>query len=179
MQAALTKILLLGLIVITALGSTYWYGHTRGAASIQAQWDADKEADRISYWNMRNKLAQKLAEQEATHVAGQKQVSDELAQVREAHGVALLAQRSGYEQRLLQSSRRAQVYREQAEGSTTSCRDLAGHAAQLDRTLEEGRSLVAELRGTLGLRDQQVTLLGKQILTDRLLLAGEVTEESK
>lgn len=155
--------------IVTAIG-LYGYrrGHQAGEAEVQTLWDADKEAARKAH----DELVQKLAKQEAVHAADQEEISLHLAQARNALDLALASQRSVYEQRLLQSSRRSEVYRSQAEAGTASCRDLASHAAELDRALEEGRGLVGELRETLGLRDRQVILLGQQIMDDRRLFEG-------
>lgn len=170
------RILLLCAIVAIILGAVaakgYKAGVLDGKAEIQEQWDADKEAARKSY----DDLVRQLAKQEGIHAAEQQRISNELVRVRENLASSLAAQRSVYEQRLLQSSRRSEVYRDQAEASIASCRSLASHAAELDRTLEEGRHLVGELRQTVGLRDNQLTLLGEQILLDRKLMEGEKTK---
>lgn len=169
----LYRILLLCAIVTGILVGTYAYGYARGyragAAEIQAQWDADKQAAREAH----DELVQKLAKQEAVHASDQEQIAHDLAQARSSFDVALAGQRDVYEHRLLQSARRGQVYRDQAEASATSCRDLAGHAAELDRALEEGVGLVGELQEALGLREHQLKLLGDQILDDRRLMEGE------
>lgn len=166
----MTRILTWALITILVLGvvATYAYilGHHQGSVLVQAQWDTDK----IAYWATHDALLRQFAKQEAAHQEQQKQVADELALARKTHAAALVEQRATYEQRLLQSARRDQAYRKQAETGAAACRDLAGHAARLDRALEEGRGLVQELRGTLGLRDRQLMLLGEQILADRRLM---------
>lgn len=49
-------------------------------------------------------------------------------------------------------------------------RDVADRCAALNRSLAQGRGVVADLRGTLERRDAEVILLGDQIKADRLLL---------
>ena len=154
------------------LVGVYWYGYSRGYASsavdVQARQQESEKAVQVAH----DQLIKKLADEVATHAQKQQQVASELAQSRRNHSLALSAQQSVYEQRLLQSARRAEVYRDQAEASAASCRDLASHAARLDQALEEGRGLVNEFRETLGLRDQQLMLLARQIEADRQFFAG-------
>ena len=170
---SLEKIVLLCCIACLMLGGVFGYGchrgHISGAASIQAKWDADKAAAREA----QDLLVQQLAKEEATHAERQNQVAQELVHVRDTAARDLAVQRAVYEQRLLQSSRRGEIYRSQAEAGSAACSDLASHAAKLDRALEQGRDLVGELRESLGLRDRQVVLLGEQIMTDRRLVAGD------
>jgi hypothetical protein len=149
-----------------AFGYGYYRGHKAGTESVQAEWDADKLAARDAH----DELVQQLAKQEAAHAQRQEQVAYELAQARESHDADLNALRRVYEQRLLQSTRRSQVYRDQAQAGSDSCSNLASHASELDRALEEGRGLVGELRETLGLRESQIVLLADQIRNDRKLL---------
>ncbi len=166
------RILLYIVIFAGTLGTVargaYVKGSETGAEKVQKLWDADKQAAREAH----DELVQKLAKQEAVHATDQEHTALQLAQAREASSMALTAQRTRYEQRLLQSAHRDEVYRDQAQASPASCLDLAGHAAKLDRSLEEGRGLVRELRETLGLRDRQVILLGEQIMSDRKLFEG-------
>lgn len=69
--------------------------------------------------------------------------------------------------RLLKSEERADFYRNQAKQGSDGLRDLADHAAKLDKSLEEGRSLVKELRATLKLREEQLITMGHIINNDR------------
>lgn len=52
--------------------------------------------------------------------------------------------------------------------------NLASHAARLDRSLEEGRRMVAELSATLRQRDDQLRAVSKQLENDRsLFMTGD------
>lgn len=86
---------------------------------------------------------------------------------------SLRTQRSMYERRLRDSASRAEVYQRMSEASAIEQQRLADHAAKLDRSLEEGRQLVGELRSTLELRDEQIVILATQIQNDRELLSTE------
>jgi hypothetical protein len=143
------------LVFISVL--SYQFGYVKGSQAIQAEIKNAYDA---------------MAVQEVEHQKKQKEIADALAQVRTEHETTLASQRAVFDQRLLQSDRRAQVYQRQAQAGAAAQRDLASHAAQLDRALEEGRDLVRELGSTLGLRDHQLKLLGDQIRADRQLLEG-------
>jgi hypothetical protein len=173
MRAILRDLLILCVVVCTVFVFGYVYGRQQGITSTQVKWDTSREAERIAVENALAALRSKLAEQETAHAERQEQVTYELAQARESHAVDLVRIDRQHQQRLLQSAHRAQVYRDQAEAGAIACHGLAGHAARLDRTLEEGRSLVDEFRNTLEFRDRQLILLGEQILADRRLMAEE------
>ena len=151
---------------ILALNWAYNKGFESGEANIQKKWDKAKESDKKAY----ESLQIKYNALEITHRAETTRITHELAEADKKHKVDLANQRSVYERRLLSSSNRSSVYQRQAESGETECRSLASHAARLDRSLEEGRSLVRELGATLGLRDQQIIMLGNQIKSDRKLL---------
>lgn len=172
MAESATRIVLLSLIMALIVGGLYWYGYSQGyaasSAAVQAHWEQEAKAEAQHH----AELVQKLTTDLAVQVQKQEQVAHELAQLRQAHAAVLSARKSAHRQRLLQSARRAEVYRDQAEAGAASCGSLASHAAQLDRALEEGRGLVDELRETLGLRDRQVRLLGQQIENDRQFFEG-------
>jgi hypothetical protein len=167
MRETLLKISLLCSITCLILGLSCWFGYRQGMgqgmATVQAKWDADK----IAQQKFQLELQEQFFEQEALYYAKQEYYAHELALLRKNHATDLSNQRTIYEQRLLQSARRSEVYQSQAEASVASCRDLASHAARLDRALEEGRGLVEEFRETLRFREQQLIFLGEQILSDR------------
>lgn len=141
-------------------------GIAKGEAIIQKKWNISKEKDKKEV----DSLQIKYNALETTHRAETTRITHELAEADKKHKVDLANQRSVYERRLLSSSNRSSVYQRQAESGESECRSLASHAARLDRSLEEGRSLVRELGSTLGLRDQQIIMLGNQIKSDRKLL---------
>lgn len=78
----------------------------------------------------------------------------------------LLTEHSG---RLRNLEKRADHYRRLSETDTTECRDLGDITTRLDRSLEEGRFLVVELRDKLKLRESQLRVIGNQLKADRYL----------
>ena len=157
---------ILGMALMLFLGSKlYDFVYDRGADSVQVQWDADKQehAEAITL------LKQVYEQKEEAHRAENRRISNELSQANLDHANALAAVYLDYTQRLHNVEQRAAIYQRQAQGGAVECRDLASHASRLDSTLEEGRSLVRELRETLGLRDRQLQSLSEQIRNDRAL----------
>lgn len=157
---------LLAAIGIFFLGS--WVGCHQGKQEIQLQWEQDKRATRELY----DQINLMYGAQEVLHQKEMEKISHELAEAKQHHQNDLDGLRFAYEQRLLQSESRAATYRHQAEAGAASCRDLASHAARLDRSLEEGRGLVREFGAALRLRERELILLGQQILNERKLLEG-------
>lgn len=158
------------LVLLAALGwGAYSWAYNRGAASVQTQWDRAKAAQQAAATQLQLDYAGK----EAEHRSQMAQVTKDLNQAHTQHEQALAALRADYARRLQSSEARAGVYQRQAEAGPAQCRDLASHAARLDASLEAGRSLVWELRATLGQREQQIRLLGTQLLNDRQLLSDD------
>lgn len=172
LKKALPSLIAVALILASGY-CVYSWGYGHGARDVQLEWQQDREAARVAY----DLLLEQVAEREAAYQVEQKRIVHELATAQTQHEIALSEQRVVFEQRLRLSDRRAQVYLSQAEAGTATSRDLASHAARLDRALEEGRELVGELAATLGLREAQLRQLGAQLRNDRQLLAGESIEE--
>lgn len=164
-----TKIIILLATILVAIAYTkavQHFAYKAGADSVQSKWDEengrrDLETERIKAKNLQ--LSQENKDLSA-------QITTSLENANAKHAKALAAVRAEFDARMRKSETRAGIYREQAEGGTAECQRLASHAAELDRSLEQGRSLVEELRTTLGLRDEQLRQLGEQIRADRALL---------
>lgn len=137
----------------------------RGAASVQVKWDAQE--------NERKKqilvLQGKMLHQKTIHEEETQKLTHELTNAQRHYEKVIDDLAADYRKRLLLSEERTTIYRRQANSGPVECGNLASHASKLDSTLEEGRSLVAELRTTLELRDQQVKSLGGQLVSDRKL----------
>lgn len=152
-----------------AVGTYHEHVQQTGRDEIQALWDADKKTHQEAI----AKLTAEYAIKEDAHRTENRRISYELSQANIDHANALAAVERDFAQRLRSSENRAAIYKRQAQGGTSERGDLADHASRLDASLEEGRSLVRELRETLGLRDRQISSLGEQILNDRKLFAEE------
>lgn len=73
-------------------------------------------------------------------------------------------------ERLRQSQDRVRIYQRQAQAGSAEVERLASHAAELDRSIVEGKRVAAELAATVRLRDSQLIELGSQIKADRAVL---------
>ena len=156
------KLLLSSLVVLgMVLGggyALYRHGYKVGFQDVQAEWRQRETS-----------LAKRVAELEAQHTEKQKEVAREAEILRKEHVADVVRISDDYKQRLSQSDRRAQVYRTQANACDASTRSRATHAADLDRSLEEGRGLVRELGSHLRFCEDRVRLLGDVIKADRWL----------
>ena len=162
---------ILATLVIGSL--IWWVSHTSyvaGQRDIQEQWDAE----RATYKKAMDTLRDQYATLEAKARIDNQRNSDELAEKEKTHAVALVELRREYDGRLLQSDKRASYYQRLAKGGAVEQANLASHAARLDRSLEEGRRMVAELSATLRQRDDQLRAVSKQLENDRsLFMTGD------
>lgn len=166
MSNPLVKLLLIVLAVSAILAVPYQVGKNAGKLEVSSAWQkADKErADVVTELTQKNLDLTRKNQEETTRIA------DELAAQEAGHAKALADLRADFANRLLQSTTREGIYQRKAQGSAVERDYLASHAARLDRTLEEGRSLVRELRETVGQRDDTIRTLSEQILADRRLI---------
>ena len=162
---------ILATLVIGSL--IWWVSHTSyvaGQRDIQEQWDAEK----ATYKKAIDTLRDQYVTLEAKARIDNQRNSDELAEKEKSHAVALVELRREYDGRLLQSDKRASYYQRLAKGGAVEQANLASHAARLDRSLEEGRRMVAELSATLRQRDDQLRAVSKQLENDRsLFMTGD------
>ena len=162
---------ILATLVIDSL--IWWVSHTfyvAGQRDIQEQWDAE----RATYKKAMDTLRDQYATLEAKARIDNQRNSDELAEKEKSHAVALVELRREYDGRLLQSDKRASYYQRLAKGGAVEQANLASHAARLDRSLEEGRRMVAELSATLRQRDEQLRAVSTQLKNDRsLFMTGD------
>ena len=148
---------------------TYTVGKLEGAKGVQRDWDKHEDARSAEINKIRGELNVLMAQ----HAQKQKEYEDELAASALAHEDELSRYRREYDDRLQLANNRAGVYQRQARGNEAERENLARHAAELDRSLEEGRSLVRELGQTLRQREVTIKALGGIILNDRTLLESK------
>lgn len=152
------------LLVLSLSGyAVYKHGYRDGFEDVQSEW---RQREAV--------LATRVAEMEARHAVDQQEVADAAARIRKEHAAADAALRVESQQRLSASARRAEVYRTQATTSAATARDLAAHATRLDSALERGIDLVQRLQAALGLREDQLKLLGEQFQLDRALVSERI-----
>ena len=162
---------ILATLVIGSL--IWWVSHTSyvaGQRDIQEQWDAE----RATYKKAMDTLKDQYATLESKVRIDNQRNSDELAEKELSHAVILARLNSEYAGRMQLAEQRAYRYQRQAQGGAIEQANLARHAAELDRSLEEGRRMVAELSATLRQRDDQLRAVSKQLENDRsLFMTGD------
>ena len=161
------------LLAVSIVGTVlyiYDAGVDSGSRQVQAKWDDEK----TTYNKAIDTLRDQYATLEAKARIDNQRNSDELAEKEKSHAVALVELRREYDGRLLQSDKRASYYQRLAKGGAVEQANLASHAARLDRSLEEGRRMVAELSATLRQRDEQLRAVSTQLKNDRsLFMTGD------
>ena len=85
-------------------------------------------------------------------------LSIELTETRITYENTVNKLKSDFNNELLKSEKRAELYLSYAKSDRAKQRDLAIHAAKLDRSLTEGRELVKQLTETIRTRDAQRAL---------------------
>lgn len=168
-MAMIERFIIAGLVACLLIGSygvTYKYGDTIGARRVTAQWSDDTAK--------RNKVTDELQGKynvlQSQHEKKVGELTHELQTSAAQYESTLADYRTEYDQRLQLATFRADVYQRKARGSAAERDSLAEHAAQLDRSLEEGRQLVRELGETVRQRDRAIASLKQMILIDRTLL---------
>ena len=158
---------ILATLVIGSL--IWWVSHTSyvaGQRDTQEQWDAE----RATYKKAMDTLKDQYATLESKVRIDNQRNSDELAEKELSHAVILARLNSEYAGRMQLAEQRASRYQRQAQGGAVEQANLARHAAELDRAVEEGRRLVAELAAALRQRDDQLRAISQQLINDRNLL---------
>ena len=164
---------ILATLVIGSL--IWWVSHTSyvaGQRDIQEQWDAE----RATYKKAMDTLKDQYATLESKVRIDNQRNSDELAEKELSHAVILARLNSEYAGRMQLAEQRASRYQRQAQGGAVEQANLARHAAELDRVVEEGRRLVAELAAALRQRDDQLRAVSQQLINDRNLLTLDDTK---
>lgn len=108
-------------------------------------------------------LENKYREQEKVYSEKTQDLVQQISESQESFTKQLNAIEQSYSNKLLESERRANLYKQMSSSSNNSSISLADYTARLDRTIVQGRQLVKELRATIELRDQQLKQCGEQL----------------
>lgn len=165
-QIKIVKYALCSFAVLLALSASYFFGITQGENNINARWSEAKAAHAQELLVLKGRIQERerLHRQETSDIAGALRKTE----VNYEKALADLSVERSLRLRL--SAQRSAEYERLAAAGSSERGDLARHTAQLDRSLEEGRGLVAELAATVGQRDAQLRMVGAQLLNDRKLL---------
>lgn len=158
-EIILSLVLTLALSAV-GMGIAYLWGKSVASAEAQSyflqmekKWQA--EIDVLQ-------LEKESAEQEYKTTIGE--LNDRITDAEAAHKQVIAGLARDYADRMRKSENRAKTYYDMSQAGAAESAALAAHAAELDRTVEEGRHLVAELRETLGQRDKELTQLGEALI---------------
>lgn len=154
------------LVSAILIGSGYLVGNTNGQRKVNLEWSLAKE----SYNQELLRLADFIGRLESDHRQETSDKQRELNNAQKKYESTITDLRSKYVDSLRDSESRGQAYVDWLENRSTDTGTLASHAARLDRSLTEGRSLVQELRGIIEFRESQLRSLGSQIMIDRDLI---------
>lgn len=108
-------------------------------------------------------LENKYREQEKVYTEKTQSLVQQISESQESFTKQLTAIEQSYSNKLLESERRANLYKQMSSSSNDSSISLADYTARLDRTIVQGRQLVKELRATIELRNQQLKQCGEQL----------------
>ena len=161
--------LILGSIVVGAIDH---HGYVKGEQHIQQQWDKSNKDLKQKADSIQSELNRKSEENAKLQQDKENEIDQATASLRST----LDSERHTYSKRLLDSQSRAAIYRREAEAGAAQCLNLAGHTADLDASLEQGRDLVQQLRATLGQRDETVRSLGAILISDRKAVNSETKD---
>lgn len=156
------------IVTVIVLMKVYNAGYRAGDADVTAQW----QQEQLLHQKAIADLNEQIKTKENQHKQVSENISNEIAQASSEYETIVANLDSEYTIRLRNSEERSHSYQLAAESGAIERQRLASHAAELDRTLEEGRRLVEELRSSIELKDRQLRLLGSQIQADRSLLGA-------
>jgi len=163
------KWVLAGLLSALVLGGVSSWSYKKGAENTQQAWDRE----RATLLAEALKIEQSNRQKESAHRLETIALENRLKEAEARYEEAIAAIHADYDRRLRSSDERATRYRSWAETNSGERDRLADHAAQLDKSLTEGRELVKEFRVALGQCERDLKALGEQIAMDRGLIGEE------
>ena len=139
--------------------SIYSTGKQAGIDKVSKEWTKEK----LAYQDEILRIKTLYAGLEQDFENREAEVNKELRNVKASYERTLASNASEHAARLRNHQERADLYERKAQGSEVERRGLASHAAELDRSLEEGRRVVKDLRTTVEQRDTEIKLLGAHL----------------
>lgn len=148
-----------GIILLLVIYKFYLFSYNIGFETCNKDFMEYKHSQLLLVQNLENKYR----EQEKTYQAKTQDLVQQIEKSKETYNRKLLDFERSYTYRLQQSERRASIYSNMSTGPNNSKLSLVNHTAKLDRTIVEGRQLVAELKAIIELRDSQLRQCGEQL----------------
>lgn len=159
-------------ILLLIICGLYHLAYTAGYNSCNTEFLAYKQAQTAKVLE----LETQYNEQEKKYQTETQALVQQISKSTEDFNKQLTNLKQSYADKLQQSEQRANLYKQMSDGSNNSRNNLATHTARLDRIIVEGRQLVAELRATIELRDQQLNQCGEQLKLMENAYAGSGRE---
>lgn len=150
---------LLGLIILTVITLLFKLIYDFGYDACNEKFISYKQTQIIKTLELENKYR----EQEKVYTEKTQSLVQQISESQESFTEQLNAIEQSYSNKLLESERRANLYKQMSSSSNNSSISLADYTARLDRTIVQGRQLVKELRATIELRDRQLKQCGEQL----------------
>lgn len=145
-----------------------WFSYSKGKEGVQVKWDIEKQTqERVT-----KEIQNKYNELYKFHKGYVEYISSQLDAKEQENEERIADIERRHLDGLRKSEDRASVYRRKAEAGEAESRDLANHAAELDRSLVEGKRVAAELAATVRLRDEQIKVLGTVLTTTYSIVEG-------
>ena len=165
----MTRLIKIGVPILLVLGallllygigvSIYSTGKQAGMDQVTKDWNQEK----LDYQNEILRLKTVYAGLEKDFEDRANKTNRDLRNAKVSYEKSLANHASEHAARLRDHQERAELYKRKAEGSEAERGSLASHAAELDRSLEEGRRVVKDLRTTVEQRDTEIRLLGTHL----------------
>ena len=163
---SLAGLLLPLIIVLLGSGFGFLWGYSSGVDATYTKWVEVEQGYQAQVAELQE--AKKEAEHQFKIKEGE--LNERIKQDQIAHDAAIAAATRDFTERLRKSEGRAKTYADMSQAGSIERAALADHATRLDRSIEEGRHLVRELRETLGQREREIMTLGEYILNVHQLI---------
>ena len=160
--------ILIGFGSIAVFSLFIWFVYSKGQSDIQTKWDSEKQAQE----QVTKEIQNKYNELYKFHKEYVEYISSEISSKEQENEERIADIERRHLDGLRKSEDRASVYRRKAEAGEAESRDLANHAAELDRNLVEGKRVAAELAATVRLRDEQIKALSTVLTTTYSIVEG-------
>lgn len=158
-----------------SIAIVFYFGYSYGSTKTDLKYTNQLNA----YYEKLDKLNEYIRTKEYEYNQQVSNLQSNISKITADYEAKLAGSNKLLSDRLQLSDKRAQSYREQVKTCSIESRDLAEHAARLDKKLTEGLSVVEELRELIKLRDNQLRALGKQLQLDRELVNDRTGNTSK
>lgn len=152
------KYIVIALMGISLVTGSYLKGYSAGSNKIQTAWDKEHQETKDKIQSLRDSYY----EQEKEYTQKTHDLVLQLQEQEKEHELAITSLNASYNDRLLKSEQRAEVYKRMSCSTSNRGQVLSDYTTRLDKQLTEGIDLVRELRELIKLRDSQLRAIHQQ-----------------